>query len=206
MPTTANYSWPTPADTDLVKNGADAMRDLGDAIDTTVKSVSDGRGLVHINTTSFSAVASQSINDVFSATYDVYEIICNITGSTTSRIDLRVRVGGTDLSGGVYQLQTAGVSSATYTAQRDTNQTQIQIGTARTTIKTSYTKISNPFATTVTSIVSTDADYSGGSVTSPAIAWNYGAINNTTSYTGFTILAASGTFTGSISVFGYRKS
>jgi hypothetical protein len=36
MPTTTNNGWPTPADTDLVKNGADAIRDLGNAIDTTL--------------------------------------------------------------------------------------------------------------------------------------------------------------------------
>lgn len=41
MPTTSNYSWPTPADTDYVKDGAAAMRSLGNAADTTVKSVSD---------------------------------------------------------------------------------------------------------------------------------------------------------------------
>lgn len=36
MPTTTNYGWTTPADTDLVKNGASAIRTLGTAIDTTV--------------------------------------------------------------------------------------------------------------------------------------------------------------------------
>jgi hypothetical protein len=36
MPNTTNYSWATPADTDLVKDGAAAIRTLGSAIDTTV--------------------------------------------------------------------------------------------------------------------------------------------------------------------------
>jgi hypothetical protein len=36
MPTTTNYGWTTPADTDLVKDGASAIRTLGTAIDTTV--------------------------------------------------------------------------------------------------------------------------------------------------------------------------
>ena len=36
MPTTTNYGWTTPADTDLVKDGAAAIRSLGTAIDTTV--------------------------------------------------------------------------------------------------------------------------------------------------------------------------
>jgi len=36
MPTTTNFGWTTPADTDLVKNGASAMRTLGNGIDTTM--------------------------------------------------------------------------------------------------------------------------------------------------------------------------
>jgi hypothetical protein len=37
MPTTPNYGWDTPADTDYVTNGALSIRTLGDDIDTTVK-------------------------------------------------------------------------------------------------------------------------------------------------------------------------
>ena len=36
MATTTNYSWTTPDDTDLVKDGASAIRSLGSAIDSTV--------------------------------------------------------------------------------------------------------------------------------------------------------------------------
>jgi hypothetical protein len=36
MATTTNYSWTTPDDTDLVKDGASAIRTLGSSIDTTV--------------------------------------------------------------------------------------------------------------------------------------------------------------------------
>lgn len=39
MPTTTNYGWTTPADTDLVKDGAAAIRTLGSGVDTTVKNL-----------------------------------------------------------------------------------------------------------------------------------------------------------------------
>lgn len=39
MATTTNYSWETPDDTDLVKDGASAIRTLGSAIDTTTKAL-----------------------------------------------------------------------------------------------------------------------------------------------------------------------
>jgi hypothetical protein len=42
MATTTNYGWTTPNDTDLVKDGASAIRTLGSSIDTTVKALSPG--------------------------------------------------------------------------------------------------------------------------------------------------------------------
>jgi len=38
MGTTSNFGWPTPEATDLVKNGWEAIKDLGDAIDTSATS------------------------------------------------------------------------------------------------------------------------------------------------------------------------
>ena len=43
MPTTTNYGWTTPADTDLVKDGAAAIRTLGSSIDTTLKTQIDAQ-------------------------------------------------------------------------------------------------------------------------------------------------------------------
>lgn len=42
MATTTNYSWTTPDDTDLVKDGAAAIRILGSSADTTVKNLNPG--------------------------------------------------------------------------------------------------------------------------------------------------------------------
>jgi hypothetical protein len=42
MATTTNYGWTTPDDTDLVKDGAAAIRTLGSSADTTVKALSPG--------------------------------------------------------------------------------------------------------------------------------------------------------------------
>lgn len=42
MATTTNYSWATPDDTDLVKDGAAAIRTLGSSADTTVKNLNPG--------------------------------------------------------------------------------------------------------------------------------------------------------------------
>ena len=98
MGTTSNYSWPTPEATDLVKDGWDAIKDLGDAADTTVKAVADAQGLVHINTTTISApVASQSLDNVFTSNYDNYLIYAFFIMATQSgSIAYRLRASGTD--------------------------------------------------------------------------------------------------------------
>ena len=42
MATTTNFGWETPDDTDLVKDGALAMRTLGNAIDTSLVDLKGG--------------------------------------------------------------------------------------------------------------------------------------------------------------------
>lgn len=42
MPNTTNFNWPTPADTDLVKDGAAAIRNLGNGIDTSLIDLKGG--------------------------------------------------------------------------------------------------------------------------------------------------------------------
>jgi hypothetical protein len=43
MPNTTNYNWVTPSDSDLVKDGAAAIRTLGSSIDTTLKTQIDAQ-------------------------------------------------------------------------------------------------------------------------------------------------------------------
>ena len=48
MALSPNYSWIEPNDSDFVKNGADAMRDLGDAIDASLYAIENNKGrIVH---------------------------------------------------------------------------------------------------------------------------------------------------------------
>jgi hypothetical protein len=55
MATTTNYSWTTPDDTDLVKDGAAAIRTLGTSIDTTTKNLNPSTTLGDIEYRSSSA-------------------------------------------------------------------------------------------------------------------------------------------------------
>jgi hypothetical protein len=208
MPTTTNYGWTTPADTDLVKDGASAIRTLGNGVDTSLKTVSDGRGLVHINTTTMSAVASQSVSDVFSSTYDNYRILVNITStSSTTDIGLRMRVSGSDnTTAGNYRW------SGVYVASNGSTVTGVFSGAGESAFRiggidqTGYINLDifNPFASVETGFTGLSTD-----ISATPVEYNFargGIMTVTTSYTGFTIFTTSaGNLTGSISVYGYKK-
>ena len=212
--TTPNYGWAVPTSTDLVKDGATAIETLGDAIDASMNTALGTKkaGMVLLNTTSFSGVASQSINDVFSATYTNYKIVVEAENSGTGFVNfnMRMRVSGTDNSSSNYRWQQAyqaDTSAAPTYAFESSNglTTNFLVGAFASTAGRSLTTIemSNPFATEYTALTfqGTAYDQSGPR------GHNYIGAGNlivTTSYTGFTIIPSSNNITGSVSVYGYN--
>jgi hypothetical protein len=96
MATTTNYGWETPDDTDLVKDGALAMRDLGQDVDTSLFGITGGAnvGMVHLNTTAFTSTSTVTIDNIFSSAYDSYQIWVNATSSNANDPTFSLRVGG----------------------------------------------------------------------------------------------------------------
>jgi hypothetical protein len=206
--TTPNYGWSVPTSTDLVTNGATAIETLGDAIDASMNTALGTKkaGMVLLNTTSFSGVSSQSINDVFSATYNYYRIILVALGSTTTQsVNLRLRVSGADNSSTNYRRESLVVSSTSVSSARYTGETSwlAAAGAVSSTEENfNILEIANPFQTAYTTAMKINSyDTSGNIELNPQA---YG-INVTTSYTGFTLIPASGTMTGSVSVYGFNK-
>ena len=205
MATTTNYGWTTPDDTALVKDGAAAIRTLGSSIDTSLNTALGTKkaGLVLLNTTSFSGVSSQSINDVFSATYSNYRVLLNITSSSASPgITLRYRVSGTDATGNDYHSQEISAASTTVAGERSSPQTFIDrvAVSITTTGGIASMDIFNPFATEYTNLFSNYAFFDATAIRSRA-----GQHRLANSYTGFTLTSGSGTITGNVSVYGYNK-
>jgi hypothetical protein len=203
MPTT-NNNWPTPVATDLVKDGWEAIKDLGDAIDTTLGVYADP-GLVLLNTTSFSAVASQSVNDVFSATYDNYRIVLTtIAAAAEQSIGFRLRVGGTDTTSSnyIYAEQVLGANGTSYN-QVSTGDTKIVVGrTGVNGMGSIIIDVAQPFLAQRTT---TNHLSAGDGTTTLFGGRGAGSISLTTSYTGFTFFPGGSTVTGSVSVYGYNK-
>jgi len=162
-------------------------------------------GLTLINTTTFSAVSSQSINDAFSATYDNYLILIGATGSTTNQdINFRLRISSTDNTSAVYSRSSLYQSSTTVSGQRLTGITSwIGIFDAQSGVKQSgRLLIFNPFIVEYTSAIQDAVGAPNGNVEQTRRTFG---TTVTTSYTGFTVFPTAGTITGTVSVYGYAK-
>ena len=205
MATTTNYGWTTPDNTALVKDGADAIRTLGSSIDTSMFTALGTKkaGMVLLNTTSFSGVSSQSINDVFSTTYDNYKIVLNAIGSTAINIALRFRVSGSDVSTSTYQINFLFVSDTTVSTGRQLTNTSLALGDCGSSDRLALTAdIHNPFLSVPTGVATYGVgNYPGANNLSIKSASQSGS----TSFTGFTLLPNTGNITGNVSVYGYNK-
>jgi hypothetical protein len=110
MPTTTNYGWTTPADTDLVKDGASAIRTLGTAIDTTVfnnasaaiaKTIVDAKGDI------IAATAADTVSRLAVGANDTV-----LTADSSTATGLKWAASA---SGGMTLLSTTSLSGATTT-------------------------------------------------------------------------------------------
>jgi hypothetical protein len=206
MAITPTYSWPLPDDDDLVKDGAEAIRDLGNAIDTTVGGLGGG-GLVHINTTTFSAVASQSIGSdaapLFTSAYKNYRIFFSGKGSSTTAVGLRIRLRAntTDASGTDYTYWQAFRNTSTGATDFNATQTAFVLGLAAAASRTHCViDISYPQVADFTTI--TAQTLGRGSVSNEFSSIG-GYHNLANSYNGITIFPLSGDITGEVSIYGY---
>ena len=205
MGTTANYSWPTPVAQDLVKDGWEAIKDLGDAADTTVKAVSDAQGLVHINTTAFSGVASQALDGVFNADYDTYRIILSAQSYTGSdNLRMVFRTSGADVTSSDYFSVVRGINTQQTTLFLAGNGAAFAyIGQFNATYPTSLDlTVHFPFASKDTTVSGT-----GTGMTNNFFLTSYTGVlfDETNSFDGFKIYPAAGNFTGEITVLGVKN-
>jgi hypothetical protein len=204
--TTPNYGWAVPTSTDLVKNGATAIETLGDAIDASMNTALGTKkaGMVLLNTTSFSAVSSQSISDVFSTTYDAYRIIVQTTDPASNQtFTMRLRVSGADDSSSTYTRTTGGTNVGGFVSVTGTTTSFFLGYVGGTSNYTGVLDVVNPFASKTTSL--TGSSLCNNAAFNALTNWySSGWFGATTSFTGFTLLFGANT-TGTVSVYGVNK-
>jgi hypothetical protein len=112
MATTTNYGWETPDDTDLVKDGASAMRTLGQSIDTTFAELKGGTSGQMLTK------ASNTDNDYTWVTPEIGDITAITAsspltgGGTTGAVTVGI-LDGTTSNKGAVQLSTSTSSTST---------------------------------------------------------------------------------------------
>lgn len=163
--------------------------------------------LVHINTTTFSAVSSVSVDDCFSATYNNYLIVTNSTTSSAAPLSFRLRLSGTDASGvtdyatGWNITTSGGAFDGSSAASSGTSSGYIlQHSFAGNSLAQS--QISSPFIATPTFCLST---ITMGSSSRTDGGTSYTQHKLSTSYDGFTLFPSSGTITGTLRIYGYKN-
>jgi hypothetical protein len=175
----------------------------GDLVTNMSASLAPGLVLVKTQTIG-SGVASVPVTSAFSATYDNYLIQVINTVVSANQPNLSIQMTGAT-SGYAYSGHYQNFASATLTGDVSTVATSFPIGacgngTAGAGRVLMDCTVKGPFITQPTFFSSQNA----------SLTWNTyynGFRNDTTSYTGFTILPSSGTLTGgTIRVYGYRNS
>ena len=209
--TTPNYGWAVPTSTDLVKDGATAIETLGDAIDASMNTALGTKksGMVLLNTTSFSAVASVSLPaDTFTATYDNYLMIVKVSAATADgTCYMKMRASGTDSSANYYWSTygaTSGASVITLGGSNLTTGFVVLDVDAGSSAKPTFSQITlfNPKKAEPTSAV---LQTSASNTVGTPIGFNLGALHTpSTAYDSATLIASAGNITGSIIVYGWN--
>jgi hypothetical protein len=163
----------------------------------TLNTVGDVNGLVHINTTSFSAVSGVDVDDVFNEDFQNYRVILKYERSSAANVLLRFRsVDGTSTVASYFytRLRHAG-STSTTTFQTASSQTSILLGDDNNSVAFDLYDIQKTSRKSGVGVArKTDRTFE---------TVLYGT-TQTTVFTGLNLSIASGNITGTIQVFGYK--
>ena len=164
-----------------------------------------GSGLVHIQTQTFSSVGAVNFDNVFSSTYKKYRVMINIDGSSGALSNsFRFRSGGSPDTSAAYDLLGQPWNASGILGYASVNNgTLFGIGASYNYGQSGFTlDIFQPFqaARTIMSFYSVDQP----SATGMSMFLGAGAFDDTTSFDGFSFFL-SGTFSGNISVYGYKE-
>lgn len=203
MATTTNYGWTTPNDTDLVKNGASAIRTTANAIDSSLFGITGGKnvGLVHIATLNVNNATTGQFNNVFTSAYDMYQIQWHAIGASgQTNLNLNMSSGGT-INSTNYQYAAIDATSSSGPSRTTGTATQLYCAGAFSNFSNGFINIMTPASAEKTRI-----NYHFTNLgTTEQIVVGGASHNVATAYDGFRLTGAY-TWYGVIRVFGFRNS
>lgn len=150
----------------------------------------------------FSAASTISLNGVFTATYDNYQIVISAVGSADLGLRSRMRLAGTDnTSATAYTLQ-GYTSTASLANKQDTGSNLWEFGNVHTVAFSNAGTFFSPFLAEPTQFIgaaqrrTTSSDMVGLALVHSAA----------TSFDGVSFFTSSGTVTGKLRIYGLRNS
>jgi hypothetical protein len=160
MPTTTNYGWTTPADTDLVKDGASAIRTLGSSIDSTLKTQIDAQIPDSLLTTKGDLIAATGASTPARLAVGTNDYVLTADSTASTGVKWAALPSG----GGMTLLSTTSLTGTSVTISSiSQGYTDLQVILAGITFASNtniYARWNND---TSNSIVSGYSSYSGGS-------------------------------------------
>lgn len=164
--------------------------------------LASGSGLTLIQTYSPSAVSSQTMDGIFSSTYDNYFFTWNCDTTNTDSLYINLRVGGVDTSTNYNRQQLIYVGTTVAAARQSSGAGAYEMGAGGAgTRNTVNGIISSPNLSKPSQIITTSAQF-----VTDMNGLQYSIYqSDTTQFTGARFFMGSGTMTGTISVYGYAK-
>jgi hypothetical protein len=163
----------------------------------------DSIGLWKIAETSFGPTAiSAELDDVFTNDFQTYEIHWIIMPTTSVNLFCQFRSGGVNDATAAYQTQKTSFAATTVATNRLTNQTSFSPADINNTSNSNTGKLTifRPKEAQRTSFLGNANASVGGTVN-----WQCsGQFSGATQFDGFRFHTSSGTFSGSMKVYGYR--
>ena len=158
--------------------------------------VASAPGLVLISRVPLTSSSGQNFDSVFSATYEYYKIIANLSASSAADVDMKLRVAGVTTSTNYLGNRVSGTgSTAAAQAGPATYWTFGELDTGKSIMSWD---IAGPFLTQQTAMIG-----SYGFSTN-AVRTYYNAQTDSTSFDGFALIFSANA-TGTVTVYGYAK-
>jgi hypothetical protein len=168
-----------------------------------------GGGLIKIAKTTFSGATSASFNDVFTSTYNNYRLLIQLdsTSGNNQPVALRLRVSGTDSSANYNSATSYNSGTDTPYAYRNLSGTDEfrlpEIDDNYSNEWYSSIDLYSPQQTRKTGFIS--SSYASTLSGNAAYEMTTGVHTSATSYTGFSLVSATGNLAGTVWIYGYEN-